>query len=59
MKNIILIGFGDYVMVAADLSIRPRGSVVESSLGTALVCDTGDFIYQNPTQLDIAVDWYV
>lgn len=50
---------GDYVMVAADLSIRPRGSIVESSLGTALVCDTGDFIYQNPTQLDIAVDWYV
>lgn len=49
--------FGDYIMVAADLSIRPRGSLVETSLGTGIVCDTGSFIYNNPTQLDIAVTW--
>ena len=49
--------YGDYVMVAADLSIRPRGSLVETSLGTGIVCDTGTFIYSNPTQLDIAVAW--
>ena len=49
--------FGDYVMVAADLSIRPRGSILECSLGTAIVCDTGEFVETNPTQLDIAVDW--
>lgn len=48
---------GGYVMVAANLDLRPRGSVVESSLGTALVCDTGGFAYSNPTQLDIAVNW--
>lgn len=48
---------GDYVMVAADLSLRPRGSLVECSLGTAIVCDTGNFIYENPYQLDVAVDW--
>lgn len=45
---------GDYVMVAADLSIHPRGVVVETSLGQGLVCDTGDFtedIY------DVATDW--
>lgn len=48
---------GNYVMVAADLSIRPRGSLIETSLGMAIVCDTGSFIYSNPTQLDIAVAW--
>ena len=48
---------GNYVMVAANLSIRPRGSLVETSLGTGIVCDTGSFIYSNPTQLDIATNW--
>ena len=48
---------GDYVMVAANLDIRPRGSIVKSSLGDAIVCDTGGFATSNPTQLDIAVTW--
>lgn len=48
---------GNYVMVAADLSIRPRGSHVPTSLGMGVVCDTGTFIYSNRTQLDIAVAW--
>ena len=48
---------GDYIMVAADLSIRPRGSIIETSLGTALVCDTGSFVNYNATQIDIAVNW--
>lgn len=48
---------GDYIMCAADLNLRPRGSLVESSLGTCIVADTGDFIYSNPTQIDIAVLW--
>ena len=48
---------GDYVMVAANLNIRPRGSLVETSLGTGIVCDTGTFAKRNPTQLDIAVSW--
>lgn len=48
---------GDYIMVAADLNLRPRGSVIECSLGTALVCDTGGFAASNPYQLDIAVTW--
>ena len=49
--------FGDYVMVAANLDVRPRGSLVECSLGTAIVCDTGDFAKSNAYQLDIAVTW--
>lgn len=48
---------GNYIMVAADLSIRPRGSLIETSLGTAIVCDTGSFANYNATQIDIAVDW--
>ena len=48
---------GAYVMCAANLSLRPRGSLVETSLGTALVCDTGGFAKNNPKQIDIAVAW--
>ena len=48
---------GDYIMVAADLSIRPRGSLIPTSLGMGIVCDTGGFIYIDSTQIDIAVIW--
>lgn len=48
---------GDYVMVAADLGIRPKGTVLESSLGMAIVCDTGEFAKSNQTQIDIATNW--
>ena len=48
---------GDYVMVAANLSVHPRGSHVDCSLGKAIVCDTGTFALSNPHQLDIAVNW--
>lgn len=49
--------FGDYIMCAAALDIRPKGTILESSLGTCMVCDTGEFIYWNHTQIDIAVNW--
>lgn len=48
---------GPYVMVAAHLGKRPRGSKVQTSLGTGLVCDTGGFAANNPTQIDIATAW--
>ena len=48
---------GDYIMCAANLDVHPRGSLVESSLGTCIVADTGGFAYSNPYQLDIAVTW--
>lgn len=48
---------GDYVMVAAHLPTRPRGSYVMTSLGMGLVCDTGTFALKDHYQLDIAVDW--
>ena len=49
--------YGYYVMCAAGLSIRPKGSIVESSNGLAIVVDTGGFAARNPRQLDIAVTW--
>lgn len=48
---------GPYIMVAAHLGLRPRGSLVETSLGTGIVCDTGGFALTNPYQIDIAVNW--
>ena len=48
---------GPYVMVAAHLGKRPRGSKVQTSLGTGIVCDTGGFASNNPTQIDVATAW--
>lgn len=49
--------FGDRVMVAADLRIRPKGTILITSLGEAIVCDTGVFARQDSTALDVAVAW--
>ena len=48
---------GPYVIAAANLDLRPRGTIVETSLGMAIVCDTGGFAAYNSTQLDLATDW--
>lgn len=50
---------GKYIMCAADLNHFPRYSLVESSLGTCIVVDTGDFIYLDEgwNWLDLAVTW--
>lgn len=48
---------GDYIMVAANLQLRPRGSHVMTSIGPAVVADTGGFAAHNRTQIDIAVNW--
>lgn len=38
---------GDYVMCAANLSVHPRGSIVQTSLGLGIICDTGGFAKRN------------
>lgn len=48
---------GDYIMIAANLNVYPRGSLVETSLGTGIVVDTGEFAESDPYQVDIAVTW--
>lgn len=37
--------FGEYIMVAADLRFRPKGTIVNTSLGKGMVVDTGGFVY--------------
>ena len=48
---------GDYCMAACNLNIRPKGTIIETSLGMAIVCDTGSFASYNATQIDLATDW--
>ena len=48
---------GPYIMVAANLKIRPKGTILETSLGWAIVCDTGGFVRNYPYGLDIATNW--
>lgn len=48
---------GPYVMVAANWSIRPKGTIIETSLGSGIVVDTGSFVSEYPYGVDIAVDW--
>lgn len=49
--------YGDYIMCAADFSLRPFGTIVETSLGDAIVCDTGMFIFFDSYHVDIAATW--
>ena len=50
--------FNGYVMVAGDLSAYPRGSLIETSLGTGIICDTGTFVHTyGANALDIATNW--
>lgn len=49
--------YGDYIIVAANLNTHPRGTTVETSLGTGIVLDTGGFAANDPYQVDIAVTW--
>ena len=48
---------GDYVMCAANLETRPKGTIVESSLGLAIVVDTGGFVNTYPDGLDLCTNW--
>jgi uncharacterized protein YlxW (UPF0749 family) len=48
---------GNYVIVAANLNTHPRGSIVDTSLGKGIVCDTGGFAKKNAEQIDIATSW--
>jgi hypothetical protein len=49
--------FGSYIMVAANYGVHPYGSIVQTSLGAAIVCDTGTFARSYPNCLDIATSW--
>ena len=50
--------FDGKVMIAADLSVYPKGTVLYTSLGKSIVCDTGGFVHQyGSNAFDIATNW--
>lgn len=48
---------GLYVMCAANWKTRPKGTIIPTSLGDAIVVDTGEFVKDYPNGVDLAVDW--
>ena len=50
--------YGHYVIIAAPFDVYPYGTIVEAtSLGDAIVLDTGGFAEFNKQQIDIATAW--
>lgn len=49
--------YGDYVICACGFTVRPRGTIIETSLGPGICLDTGGFAQNDPYQVDIAVNW--
>lgn len=50
--------FDGKVMIAADLSVYPKGTILYTSLGKSIVCDTGGFVRQyGSSAFDIATNW--
>ncbi|MEP7204888.1 MAG: ubiquitin-like domain-containing protein [Candidatus Saccharibacteria bacterium] len=48
-----------YIIIAANYSIYPKCSIVETSLGLAKVYDTGGFVARFPYGFDLSTDWSV
>lgn len=48
---------GGFVMCASNNSYRPKGTIIETSLGMAIVVDSCVAANSNPTMLDMCVDW--
>ena len=44
--------FGSYVMIAADTGVYPKGSIIETSMGTAMVVD-----HCPAGVIDVCVNW--
>lgn len=49
--------YGEYIMLAADTNIRPKGTILKTSLGLGIVCDHCEASESYPGQIDIAVTW--
>lgn len=47
--------YGNFIIVAADWNKHPYGSLVQTSLGTGVVLDTGSF--KDRSTIDIATTW--
>ena len=48
--------YGDYIMLAANTNIYPKGTIIETSLGIGCVCDHCERAEYDPV-FDLAVTW--
>ena len=48
---------GPFVMCAANFETRPRGTILDTSLGEAICVDTGGFVKTHPDGIDLATNW--
>ena len=48
---------GDYIICAADLDKYSYGTIVETSLGKGIICDTGSLFQKDNYDIDLATDW--
>lgn len=48
---------GEYVMCASNNKVRPKGTIIETSLGMAIVVDSCEAANSTPSLLDLCVDW--
>lgn len=48
-----------YILIAANYGNYPKCSLVETSLGTGKVYDTGGFAVRHPHGFDLATDWSI
>ena len=49
--------YGQYIMLAADTRIRPKGTILKTTLGLGMVCDHCEASESTWGQIDIAVTW--
>lgn len=49
--------YGDYIMIATNTNIRPKGTILQTSLGLGIVCDHCEAAEGTLNQIDIAVVW--
>lgn len=47
--------YGTYIILAG--AKERYGEIVETSLGTGIILDSGAFALENPTAVDVAVTW--
>ena len=55
--KVVYDGSKEYIIVAANLQTHPRGSIVETSLGPAIVLDACGAAEREPMLLDVATTW--
>lgn len=49
--------YGNYIMVAGNTNVYPKGTIIQTSLGLGIICDHCEAAEWGISNLDIAVTW--